>query len=105
MPLIACGSCGKEKRTIDPTCWSCGAADVRVDPNAKPPTPALVKHAPPPVRCPKCGSDQISANQQGYGWVKGLIGGAVAPRGLLAGFIGSRKVIVTCLNCGKQWKP
>jgi hypothetical protein len=25
--------------------------------------------------------------------------------GLLAGFIGSRKVLVTCLKCGIQWQP
>jgi tellurium resistance protein TerD len=29
-----------------------------------------------------------------------LLGGA----GLLGGFVGSKKVMITCLKCGKQWE-
>lgn len=43
------------------------------------------------IKCPKCKSTQISSNQKG--WT------------LTTGFIGSGKVIITCLKCGKRFKP
>ncbi len=57
--------------------------------------------------CPKCGSTSLTANKKGYGIGKGLIGAAVIanPIGLAAGNIGRQKVLVTCLNCGHQFKP
>lgn len=56
--------------------------------------------------CPKCGSTSLTANKKGYGIGKGVIGAAVAgPIGLVAGNVGRQKVIVTCLNCGHQFKP
>jgi hypothetical protein len=56
--------------------------------------------------CPKCGSVSLSANQKGYGLGKGVTGGVLlGPAGLLAGFLGSKKVTVTCLKCGHQWSP
>lgn len=58
------------------------------------------------VRCPKCNSDQITANKKGFGIGK-AIGGALLTGGigLLAGGIGSGKIIITCLNCGNKFKP
>jgi len=58
------------------------------------------------IKCPKCGSTQISANRKGFGAGK-AVGGAILTGGigLLGGFIGSRKMLLTCLNCGKQWQP
>jgi len=58
-----------------------------------------------PVACPKCGCEQISADKQGFGAGK-AIGGALLTGGigLLAGFINSRAVWVTCLRCGNQWR-
>ena len=54
--------------------------------------------------CPKCGSDQLSANKKGFGAGKAIAGAVVTGGvGLLAGFIGSRKIYVTCLACGHQW--
>lgn len=41
--------------------------------------------------CPKCLSTSISANRRGYS--------------LVWGFIGSNKMICTCLKCGHRWKP
>lgn len=56
--------------------------------------------------CPKCGSTSLTANKKGYGIGKGVIGAAVAgPIGLAAGNLGRQKVLVTCLNCGYQFKP
>lgn len=57
------------------------------------------------AKCPKCGSTSLSGHKKGFGIGKAVIGGAVAgPMGLVAGNIGSGKVKVTCLSCGKQFK-
>lgn len=58
------------------------------------------------IRCPKCGSAQISADQKGFSVGKAVAGAVVAGGiGLAAGGIGSKKVIITCLKCGHQFKP
>jgi ribosomal protein L32 len=55
--------------------------------------------------CPKCGSTSLCANKKGFGIGKAVIGAEiVGPIGLVAGNINAKKVIVTCLNCGYQWK-
>ena len=57
------------------------------------------------AKCPRCGSTSLSGNKKGYGIGKGLIGASVVgPIGLVAGNIGSKKVIVTCMNCGYKYK-
>lgn len=57
------------------------------------------------IKCPKCGSTQLNADRKGFGLGKAA-GGALllGPLGLLGGLIGSKKVMITCLKCGKQWK-
>lgn len=58
------------------------------------------------VYCPKCLSTSVSANKKGFGFVRGSLGASVGlDVGLIAGGIGSKKVICTCLKCGYQWKP
>jgi hypothetical protein len=58
------------------------------------------------IRCPKCYSELIDFNQKGFGAGKALAGAAVAGGiGLLAGFMGSTKVLATCLSCGKKFNP
>lgn len=58
------------------------------------------------VYCPKCLSTSVTANQKGFGFVRGALGAAVGlDVGLIAGGIGSKKVICTCLKCGYKWKP
>ena len=58
------------------------------------------------VKCPKCGSNQITANQKGFGLGKAAIGGLLlGPFGLLGGMVGSKKVKITCLKCGHTWNP
>lgn len=58
------------------------------------------------IKCPKCGSTQITAGKKGFGLGKAA-GGALllGPVGLLGGMIGSKKVKITCLKCGHEWKP
>ena len=43
------------------------------------------------VRCPRCGSTNITAGQRGYS--------------LLTGFVGSGSTVNRCANCGHKWKP
>ena len=43
------------------------------------------------VKCPECGSFQIHADQRGWSG--------------LTGFIGSGKIVITCLVCGKRFLP
>ena len=46
---------------------------------------------PDQVRCPKCGSTQITTGQRGYS--------------LFSGFLGSNKTVNRCAACGHTWKP
>jgi hypothetical protein len=61
---------------------------------------------PDEVKCPKCSSTQLSANKKGFSGKKAVAGAVLTGGiGLLAGTIGSNKIIITCLNCGNQFKP
>lgn len=74
-------------------------------PAAQPSEP--VESVPPVsgVCCPKCKSDQITANKKGFGLGKAAAGGLLlGPVGLLGGLVGSRKVTITCLACGNSWQ-
>ncbi len=68
----------------------------------------FVKKTPPEeklMKCPSCGSVQLTANKKGFGLGKAIVGGVLTGGvGLLAGFIGSGKVNITCLKCGHAWK-
>lgn len=57
-----------------------------------------VSYAPPrnqvedaPLRCPKCGSSNISTGSRGYS--------------IVWGFIGSSKTVNRCAKCGHKWEP
>src|SRR5258708_1376521 len=58
------------------------------------------------IKCPKCGSNQLSANKKGFSGTK-AVGGVILTGGigLLAGTIGSNKIKITCLACGHQFNP
>ena len=52
---------------------------------------------------PKCGSSQLVANKKGFGVGKAITGAILTGGvGLLAGFLGSGKIKVTCLRCGHK---
>jgi hypothetical protein len=58
------------------------------------------------VQCPKCNSTQIVANKKGFSGKKAVAGALLTGGvGILAGTIGSNNIIITCLNCGHQFKP
>lgn len=57
------------------------------------------------VRCPVCGSNQLTANKKGFSGKKAVAGAVLTGGiGLLAGTIGSGKVVITCLACGHRFK-
>lgn len=60
-----------------------------------------------PVHCPKCGSTQIASSSKGFSTGKAVVGTVIGgiPGTIIGGKIGSKKVIITCLKCGKQWSP
>lgn len=56
------------------------------------------------ARCPRCKSTSLSAHKKGFGIGKAVVGTAIAgPLGLVAGNLGSKKIRVTCMKCGKQF--
>lgn len=58
------------------------------------------------VKCPKCGSNQITAQKKGYDVKKAAAGVVLAGGiGLVAGAIGSSDINITCLSCGNAWNP
>ena len=57
------------------------------------------------VNCPECGSDQLFADKKGFGAGKALAGALLTGGiGLLAGFVGSSQIYMTCLACGHRWE-
>lgn len=67
----------------------------------------IVYRANSQVGCPKCGSTQLTANKKGFSLGKALVGGLVLVpiAGVATGMIGKNKILITCLSCGKQFKP
>jgi DNA-directed RNA polymerase subunit RPC12/RpoP len=59
------------------------------------------------IRCPKCGSDNIYAYKKGFSTGRAVAGTVVGGiyAGALVGGIGSNKIEITCLSCGKKFKP
>lgn len=58
-----------------------------------------------PIKCPKCGSEQITGGNKGFGLGNAVKGGLLlGPIGLLGGLVGSKKVMVSCLACGHSWE-
>jgi len=57
------------------------------------------------LKCPKCNSENLSADKKGFSGKKAVVGAIVTGGiGLLAGTIGSNKIMITCLNCGLKYK-
>lgn len=52
---------------------------------------SIKKQSSNTIKCPKCGSTNITAGQRGYS--------------LLTGFIGSGSTVNRCAKCGHKWKP
>lgn len=75
------------------------AAVIGTTPDATNPQPEKT------ISCPKCHSTQLTANKAGFGLGKAVAGGVLLGGvGLLGGFLGSRKIRITCLACGFTWE-
>jgi len=59
------------------------------------------------IKCPKCGSTNVHADKKGFSTGKAVVGTLVGNPvvGAIAGTLGSNKIIMTCLNCGYNFKP
>jgi DNA-directed RNA polymerase subunit RPC12/RpoP len=58
------------------------------------------------IKCPQCGSTQLSADKKGFSGKKAVAGAVLTGGiGVLAGTIGSNKILLSCLSCGKQFQP
>ena len=60
-----------------------------------------------PVKCRKCRGEQLSTQPKGFDWGKAIVGGVLTLPifgiGVLFGFWGHGKTIVTCVGCGHAW--
>ena len=108
--LGICPNCGSQLRTSKAQqCGNCKASWRELPPTqesniAK--TPSSKTDSANEIKCPKCKSTSITANKKGFGLGKAVVGGVLTGGvGLLGGFIGSNKIILTCLSCGHTWKP
>lgn len=58
------------------------------------------------LKCPRCGSNQLTTNKKGFSGKKAVAGAVLTGGiGILAGTLGSNKIKITCLACGKEFKP
>lgn len=92
--VIKCG-CGKHHNLVAP------------DQTQPTPTPKTFDHTQTDntIRCGRCNSTQLHADKKGFSLGKALTGGAlIGGAGLLGGFAGKNKVMITCLSCGYKWK-
>lgn len=62
-------------------------------------------HSEDTLKCPRCQSTQLHAGNKGFSLGKAVTGSLlVGGAGLLGGFIGSKKIMITCLKCGHKWQ-
>lgn len=58
------------------------------------------------IKCPKCGSTQLTTTKKGFSGKKAVVGGLLTGGiGILAGTIGSNKIKINCIACGNSWMP
>lgn len=59
-----------------------------------------------PIRCPHCGSVQLTLRKRGFN-VKRAMWGSLwfGENGFLSGFFGSNNDVIECERCGYSWEP
>lgn len=56
------------------------------------------------INCPRCNSTKIHVDKKGFGYGDACCGAFLfGPLGLLCGGIESKKLMATCMNCGKKF--
>lgn len=106
---IKCPPCGHVEIGQIPfnICPKCGIVIAKYYARLNYKTETKVEKEKPdtPITCPKCNSAQLNSDKKGFGALKAIGGGLIlGPVGLLAGFAGSKKIVLTCLKCGHQWQ-
>lgn len=110
-----CSNCGEKVNDNAKFCPSCGTkleAPKRASTSSYHPSYLSYdyeneeKQQEEKIRCPYCNSTNVHAHTKGFSGKKAAAGAvAFGVAGALAGTIGSNKVQLTCLNCGKTFKP
>lgn len=104
MSATECPHCHKFFTLMDRTACPYCFGDL-LEPVAPPVVPPVVNNLPE-LTCPKCGSAYLTGDKKGFGLGKAVVGGVLLGGvGLLGGFIGSRKIMVSCMQCGHAWEP
>lgn len=66
--------------------------------------PSRAKKNADEIRCPKCNSNQITADGKKLSGGRAVAGAVLAgPAGAVLGGLTGKKVRITCLNCGHSW--
>lgn len=93
MALIKCSECGKEVSENAEKCIHCGNPISNKQSNEE------------VICCPKCRSSNLYSGKRGFSGKKAVVGGILTGGiGILAGTIGSNKIVFTCMKCGKKFK-
>lgn len=110
--FVNCRDCKKEYPFAAAFCPACGLMNYQKDKlvtayEAKVAKAARAIDPESPVICPNCKSqNSLATGSKGFGLGKALVGGALlGPIGLIGGFVGSGKTVVTCIKCGFKWSP
>lgn len=108
-----CPDCGNKLRTkFSEQCGNCGSSWRENPPTQNIHTSQISQGKftkkvieEEKIKCPDCKSTQITAHKKGFSGIK-AVGGAVLTGGIgiLAGTIGSNKLLLTCLSCGNKFK-
>jgi len=98
-------ACGIENNDVQRKCNGCGWTKEQSDKYKEESKNPVVLDPDIEIRCPHCGSNQISVNKKGFGLGK-AVGGALllGPLGLMGGFVGQNKMLFSCLKCAGTWR-
>ena len=100
---MKCARCGHE---IDPHADRCEWCAHGAPERFSGPGPAPAGDPDAPVRCPMCGSTQVTAVRRGYDPGCGCLGVLLFSWiGLLLGFLNADRVDLVCSRCGARWEP
>jgi hypothetical protein len=86
---VPCKTCSKDVSRTAPHCPHCGEA-----------MPGLA------IRCPKCRSNRVGLERQGFSLGNAAAGCALlGPLGLMGGMVGRNSDTLRCHGCGNTWAP
>lgn len=100
----SCRYCGYDNDVLSHKCHNCGKTN-HIEISQKRKQQILNSNMEEPIiRCPYCGSRQLSVGEKGFSTGKAVVGTLLTNMvgGILFGFLGSGKAKVTCLKCGKN---